>query len=139
MKKILLLLSLSLASVFMLGISFGTSYAAWETVEVKVTEKIPGAGCSAPDADGVVTCQVGKWFGSVMVMIGKMIKYATFIASLWAVLFIVINGILYSMSGMDSGLKESAKEKIVKTLLGLIVLLFSGLILNAIAPWIYTV
>lgn len=73
-----------------------------------------------------------------MVMIGRLIKYATFIASLGAVLFIVVNGILYSMSGMDSGLKEAAKEKITKTLLGLIVLMLSGLILNAIAPWVYT-
>lgn len=104
-----------------------------------MTEKVPGAGCTGPDGDGVWTCQVGKGFGSVMAMIGRMIKYATFIASLGAVLFIVINGILYTMSGMDSGLKDTAKKRIVKTLLGLVVLLCSGLILNAIAPWVYTI
>lgn len=72
-----------------------------------------------------------------MNIIGEMIKYATFLAGLAGVLFIVVNGILYSMSGMDAGMKEEAKKRITKTLLGLIVLLLSGFILNAIAPWIY--
>lgn len=52
-----------------------------------------------------------------MQIIGSMIRYATFLASLAGVLFIVINGILYSMSGMDAGLKDEAKKRIVKTLL----------------------
>jgi hypothetical protein len=82
---------------------------------------------------------VKNTFGSVMSVVGNMINYATFIAGLAGVLFIVINGILYSMSGMDAGMKDEAKKRIVKTLLGLVVLLLSGLILNAIAPWVYVV
>lgn len=66
-----------------------------------------------------------------------MIKYFTYIAALAAVLFIVVNGILYSMSGIDEGLQSAAKERIIKTLIGLAVLMLSGVILNAIAPWIY--
>ena len=66
-----------------------------------------------------------------------MIKYFTYIASLAAVLFIVINGLLYSMAGINDGLKTGAKERIMKTLIGLIILLLSGVILNAIAPWVY--
>ena len=72
-------------------------------------------------------------------MIGKIIQYFTYITALAAVLFIVINGILYSMSGLDAGAKDSAKKRIVQTLLGLVLLFLSGTILNAVAPWVYTV
>jgi len=41
------------------------------------------------------------------------------------------------MAGLDDSLKSSAKERIVKTLIGLVILMLSGVILNAIAPWIY--
>jgi len=68
---------------------------------------------------------------------GGIIKYFTYIAALACVLFIVINGILYSMSGMDAGLKDGAKKRIIQTLLGLVVLMLAGVILNAVAPWIY--
>jgi Type IV secretion system pilin len=137
MKKIFFSILLAISICMSASIFQTPVYAAGEKIEVRVTEKIPWADCSEPDAKLVVTCQVGKWFSSVMTMMWQMIKYATFIASLGAVLFIVVNGIMYSMSGMDSGLKESAKERIVKTLLGLVVLLLSWVILNAIAPWVY--
>jgi hypothetical protein len=41
------------------------------------------------------------------------------------------------MSGMDQSLKDGAKKRIIQTLLGLVLLMLSGVILNAIAPWIY--
>jgi hypothetical protein len=50
-------------------------------------------------------------------VVGAIIKYFTYLASLAAVLFIVINGILYSMAGINDGLKTGAKERIIKTLL----------------------
>ncbi len=82
-------------------------------------------------------CYVGVGFSSVTRTVGEMIKYFTYITALAAVLFIVINGILYSMAGINDGLKTSAKDRIIKTLIGLVILLLAGVILNAIAPWIY--
>lgn len=105
-----------------------------------MTEKVPGANCNPKSGKpGIWECDLGTGFDSVMSVVGNMINYATFIAGLAGVLFIVVNGVLYSMSGMDAGMKDEAKKRIVKTLLGLVVLLLSGLILNAIAPWVYVV
>lgn len=138
MKKlivyILLTLSLLWSVTFIAPLS---QLHAADSVTVSVTEKIPGAGCGSKKADGTYECNVKTWFGAVMAMIGQLIKYFTYIASLGGVLFIVINGILYSMSGIEPGMKDEAKKRIVKTLMGLVVLLLSWLILNAIAPWVY--
>lgn len=129
MKKLLTYILISCTLIF--SIQY-----AW-AVQIDVTEAIPGVCEGTPDADGVITCNVGKWFSVVSGMFGAIIKYFTFIASLAAVLFLVVNGILYSMSGLDAGLKDGAKKRIIGTLLWLIVLLLSWVILNAIAPWIY--
>lgn len=137
MKKIFISLILGLSLVWFGIVS--TPHVAAEGVShvsIEVTEKVPGANCSEKST-GIYECNLGTGFGAVMNIIGNMIKYATFLAGLAGVLFIVVNGILYSMSGMDAGMKEEAKKRITKTLLGLIVLLLSGFILNAIAPWIY--
>ena len=86
---------------------------------------------------GSTSCTVWTGFSVVENVMGGIIKYFTYIAALACVLFIVINGILYSMSGMDAGLKDGAKKRIIQTLLGLVILMLAGVILNAVAPWIY--
>lgn len=129
MKKIflfLILLSISTFCFFQVG-----------AVSVEVTESIPGAGCGSADADGIVTCNIPNWFWAISGVIGEVIKYFTYIAALASVLFIIINGIMYSMSWIDDGLKSAAKERITKTLMGLVLLMLSWAILNAVAPWIY--
>ena len=158
MKKILSLLTLSLILIsFWLVVQQShaddtpptTSADSW-AITVVTTAEIPGANCKWPnyrkDSDGnnikntaTWNCQVEKGFGQITLMLWNMIKYFTFIAGLWGVLFIVINGILYSMGGIDSGWKDEAKKRITKTLIGLAILLLSWVILNAIAPWIYTI
>ena len=129
--KILLLLSLCTFWVFFMPI-YSTN-----AVEVTVTEWVPWCTGSTVTTDGTYKCNVEKWFGSITRILWEIIKYATFIAWLGAVLFIVINGILYSMSWLNTGLKDEAKKRITKTLLWLVVLMLSWLILNMIAPWIY--
>ena len=169
MKKILsfIALSLTLLSLWFIGNIAVAHTIAWDkdktttaqdAIKVRVTEKIPGANCgrhihgrsdttidssnvNSTEWSGSYTyeCEVKKGFWQITIMLGNMIKYFTFIASLWGVLFIVINGILYSMGGIDSGWKDEAKKRITKTLVGLAILLLSWVILNAIAPWIYTI
>ena len=107
-------------------------------VEVKVTERVPWANCWGSDWDGVITCNIPTWFWAIQNVFWEMIKYFTFIALLWAVLFIVINGIMYSMAGINDSLKSTAKDRIVKTLIWLVLLLLSGWILNTLAPWVYS-
>ena len=128
MKKILISLLLAL-SLFMIS---GDIFAA----TIDVTESIPGANCSKT-WDGIYTCNPGRGFDGVLWVVGAIIKYFTYIASLAAVLFIVINGILYSMAWINDSLKTGAKERIMKTLVWLVILLLSGVILNMIAPWVY--
>lgn len=72
-----------------------------------------------------------------MLMLGGFIKYFTAITAIAGVLFIVINGITLSMGGLDSEAQQKAKDHIVRTIWGLILLLFTGVILKAIAPWIF--
>jgi hypothetical protein len=52
-------------------------------------------------------------------------------------LFIVINGISLSMGWLDSEAQTRAKDNITRTILWIVLLLFTGVILNAIAPWIF--
>lgn len=131
--SLLLVLSCIFWNIFL-----SQTYAAQGSITVEVMEKVPGANCSGPNSDGVYSCQVGKGFSPIQKMIGEIVKYFTFIALIGAVLFIVINGILYSMAGIDQSLKEGAKKRIGKMLIWLVLLLLSGVILNAIAPWVYT-
>jgi hypothetical protein len=128
MKKILIALLLASSLIFI----------SWDifAATIDVTEKIPGANCGPP-VNNIYTCNPGRGFDGVLWVVWAMIKYFTYIASLAAVLFIVINGVLYSMAGINDDLKTGAKTRIVKTLMGLIVLLLSGVILNMIAPWVY--
>jgi hypothetical protein len=93
-------------------------------------------GCSTWD-DWSHSCEIENWTTAIMQLLWWIIKYATFIVWLLAVLFIVVNGIMYSMWGMDQSMKEESKKRIVKTIVWLIVLLMSWTILNIVAPWIY--
>jgi hypothetical protein len=145
MKSILIkiLLVLSILSLFWANFIWNT-YAEEEStdsgIKVKVTEKIPGANCTEISVDGKITwyeCNVAKGFSSVTTMMWNIIKYFTYIAALSWVLFIVINGILYSMWGIEQSLKDESKKRIIWTLIWLILLMLSWVILNIIAPWIY--
>lgn len=135
MKKIIINTLLIFTLIFWL-ISVNNTYAEW--IEVKVTEKIPGAGCwEKDDETGLYTCTVEPWMWSIITMMWKIIKFFTYLAWLGAVLFIVINWILYSMWWADPSLKDDAKKRIVATLIWIVLLLLSWVILNLIAPWIY--
>jgi hypothetical protein len=151
MKNIIIkiLLVLSILSFSGLNGIWSTYAATWITVTV--TEKIPGAWCDKINAEWNIDknykpkkwetqmyeCTVEKWFWSVIKMMWNIIKYFTYIASLGAVLFIVVNGILYSMWWAEPSLKDEAKKRITATLIWLVLLFLSWIVLNMIAPWIY--
>lgn len=132
MKKILLL------SLILLSFCFIPSAGAEEgKIMVTVSEDLtPIIDWECKEKDGYYECPVEKWFGSVQSMLGYMIRYATFLIGLVWVLFIVINGIMYSIGWED---KAGIKDRIIKSVGGLLLLLLSWVVLNAIAPWIYTI
>lgn len=145
MKRLLIktILVFSVLSFSWIALVWNT-YATSDWIEVITTVKVPWANCE-PIANKKVKdwptlnykCNVVKWFWSVIKMLWKMIKYFTYIAALGWVLFIVVNGILYSMWWADPSLKDEAKKRIIWTLTWLIILFLSWVILNLIAPWIY--
>ena len=146
MKKKLIKIAIlfSIISVFNI-IIISPSYA-W--VSIIVTEKVPGASCAKIDSAWkpwvakdtevqMYKCNVAEWFTSVTEMLWKMIKYFTYIAALWWVLYIIINGIMYSMWWIEQSMKDESKKRITWTLVWLVLLFLSWIILNIIAPWIY--
>ena len=111
-------------------------------IKVKVTEKMPWMKCNDTPVwwtkeNPIYECEVESGFWSVQLMIAGIIKYFTFIAGIAGVLFLVINGVMYSMGWMDPWMKDEAKKRISKTLIWLILLFCSWILLNIIAPWIY--
>lgn len=142
MKKILLLLC------FLFSL-FTFSYVQAEengTVKVKTSEKIPGLDCTVWEKrdlwDGNGTqqyyeCRVQKGAGNITGMLWAIIKYFTFLAGIGAVLFIVVNGIMYSMGGIEVSMKDEAKKRIIASLIWLALLMLSWVFLNMVAPWVY--
>jgi hypothetical protein len=148
MKKIITKISLLLLVISSLWILLIENVnAESNTIKVAVTEEIPWANCQnisewkKDESWNLLPpkyeCEIEQGFGTIIKMLGQIIKYFTYIASLGGVLFIVINGIMYSMWWADWELKEGSKKRIIQALIGLILLFLSGVILYLIAPWIY--
>lgn len=153
MKKIILSIIIITSLLFQIEHSFAEDSGKCENcVNVRVTEEIPWVECKPVKIvvdwgfdkwwreeiiPNLYDCKVKKWASQIVEMLGNIIKYFTFIVSLVWVLFIVYNGILYSMWWADPSLKDDAKKRIIWTLIWLILLLLSGPILQLIAPWIY--
>lgn len=138
MKKNLLIILICLFSIWF---SFNYTFAASGEVRIIVTEKIPWAKCDYEKKDGTPTwnyiCTVKKGFAWVMETLGQILQYLTYIVSILWVLFIVYNWILYSASWIEEWAKDTAKKRIIWTLVGLLLLLLSAPLLRIIAPWIY--
>ncbi len=108
------------------------NYCFWWTINVSVTEPIPWLHCSE-NSDWDITCPVDSDFSSITTLLQVLVRWFSYLAMLWAVLFIIINWILYSMWWN----KEEIKKRIIKTLMWIIVLMLSWVILYLVAPWVY--
>lgn len=143
MKKILLIFIVILGSFFSYNVlaEWSTPWKKNTKVVVETTEKIPWAKCRQIDETWwvkIYECDVESWLGSVFEILKILIRYFWIIAGLAGVLFIVINGIMISMAWVDSSLKETAKDRMIKTIWGLVLLLMSGIILRILAPWVFS-
>ena len=72
-----------------------------------------------------------------MDLLSGLVKYTTFLALISSVLAIAGLGLWMTFGGIDSSAKDAAKKLIQTIVLGIVVLLLIGFILNAVAPWIY--
>lgn len=131
LKKIIIL--------FLLSITFfyWNSYADEISVTVPINLGPMWLSCDEKSSNNWYTCKLQTWFWSAQTAIWTMIKYFTFITWLLWVLFIIISWIWLSMSWLSQDLSKLAKESLIKSIIGVIVLLLSWVILNFIAPWVY--
>ena len=139
MKKTIIFFILLVSFCTVSDIFASTGSTTWGgIIPVTVSEDLSELGleCGPELPGGYYECGVEPWLGSIQILMGNIIRYATFLIGLVWVLFIVINGIMYSVGWDD---KSWAKERIMKSVWWVLLLLLSGAVLNAIAPWIYTV
>jgi len=109
------------------------------------TQEIPGLVKSTPfDENNTYTCTIyeritGK---SGSDLLGKYIsalyRWAAGIVGIVAVLTMVYSGIQISMAGGDTAKLDSAKNRIMQSIIGLAILFLSGLILYTINPGFFT-
>lgn len=150
-KKILISVSMVLFCLLLSNTVFASESTDWdEMVKVKISsdfsiflpksENGEWGYCSKEQNGDTVAyyCMVPKWVSGIEIIMGNMIRFFTYIASLAAVLFLVIGGIMYSMAWLDQWAKDNAKKMIVMVLSWLVLLLLSGVVLRALAPWVYT-
>lgn len=141
MKKIILSIIITFISLFWFSYISHAEGSESNSIEVKISadfSPILPWTCFPANSEGEYICAVPKWVSWFEVIMGWIIKYIVFIASLAWVLFIVINWILYSMWWADDSLKTDAKKRIMQTLWWIILLLLSWVILHIIAPWVYS-
>lgn len=118
-----------------------------DAILVRVSTYIPWAWCWNLDskwdtctewaADCFLRCNIEPWFQSINGLFGRLIAYVTYLTWLVGVLWIIIAGIRYSMSGATWD-NEDAKKHIKQIFFWLLLLFSSGYILYIIAPWKYS-
>lgn len=142
--KLFIILSICFVSHWVYASNWSTEKSfTWVTVQSTID--IPWMKCTKAKTVSwqseaetkIYNCDVEKWFSSMIKLMSWMIKYFTYIALISAVLYIVINGIMYSMSWVDSTMKDEAKKRIIKTLTWIVLLLIWGFLLSLFFPWIY--
>lgn len=141
MKKLLIIIAIFIWTISTTLAEGEKESSEATTVKVNVWTYIPNAWCVAKrDEKWTIVayeCNVPKSSSWVVKYLWDIIKWFTFITLLASVLFIVINWIMYSMGWIDPELKNKAKERIIKTIIWIIILFSAWYILTTIAPWIY--
>lgn len=114
-----------------------------------VTERLPGMKCSDATPDSikkgapVYYCPAGQGFSGFFDVLRGLMRYGIVIALLFGVLMIVVAGIRISASGAAEGLglgdqRTDAKMMLLKVVSGIVALALVGVILNTVAPWVFT-
>lgn len=92
----------------------------------------------------VVTCQRIQAYISdsganlLYIYVGNIYRWAAGIIGIITVFYIVVGGVEIATAGGDAGKIDSAKERIVRSIMGLVILFLSGLFLYSINPNFFT-
>ncbi|GEM_PF-2512545 len=104
------------------GVNFSSPFNQEKTYTCSIQERIEGTSGS----------------GLLANYIGAIYKWAAGIVGIVAVLIMVASGIQISAAGGDSAKLDSAKNRILQSIIGLAILFLSGLILYTINPTFFT-
>lgn len=104
------------------GLTLSTPFNEAKTYSCTIQERIEGTSGS----------------GLLANYIGALYKWAAGIVGIVAVLIMVASGIQISAAGGDSAKLDSAKNRILQSIVGLAILFLSGLILYTINPTFFT-
>lgn len=74
----------------------------------------------------------GSASGTVVSVIGLIIKLALFVAGALAVLFVVIGGVLYLTAGGNDEQATKAKKTITNALIGIVIIILSYVLVNVV-------
>lgn len=95
---------------------------------IYVLEAVPGFGNCIPARTGF-----GAFFSYVGALYPWLVGTAGGVALLWALL----GGIMIMWSGGDSAKQEEGKKKITHAIIGLLIIIFSAMIMNILNPTFY--
>lgn len=115
------------------GCNNDNTETAYPIVTGNGTSPIPLVHCSLVER---ITGDTGTDIFSQYV--GALYKWAAGIVGIVTVLIMVFSGIQISMAGGDSAKIDSAKNRIMQSIIGLVILFLAGLILYTINPGFFT-
>ena len=135
MRKIISFLILALIILGNLSLTAQAEQGKKNTdkVTIKLQEPLPGMGNG--ETAGEITMEDDEDATQfIQKYIGPIYKFAVILIGGLAVLMIVIGGLQVTLSGASQDGASQGKERIIKALSGLTLLLISGLILHTINP-----
>ncbi len=114
------------------GASFSSSVQAGkDPVEIELLQPFPG------HEDDKITLEKDGRKGAIVIMeqyVSQIFIYGAGLISVIAVIWIIIGGYEIMFSGASSGEITSGKDKIVKAILGIVLVFLSALLLHTINP-----
>lgn len=120
MRKTLLTLTLLTLTLTLLFFPLPTHAGVIDTL-------IPETGDLA---EKIKTGDIG--FGDIVKIIGAIIRFVTVIAAAVAVIFVIIGGFQYLISGYSADNKEMGKQTIRYALIGLVITLLAWFIVDTV-------
>jgi hypothetical protein len=120
------------------------AYTCTQKVTCKCEPRFPDISSTDPDEQKSITCRRVQFivYKTGQELAGKYVnmiyRWVASIVGIVAVIYIIVNGIIISAAQNDSGQVTAAKDRIVQSLIAMVVLLCASLILYAINPNFFT-
>jgi hypothetical protein len=122
----------------------GTDYKCKSRITCECTPKFPNIAGATPEDQKSITCRRVQFItyktGQELAAkyVNLIYRWISSIVGIIAVIYIIVNAIIISSAQNDSGQVTAAKDRIVQSLIALVVLLSLSLVLYAINPTFFT-